>query len=197
MNNGEQGTVSVFEKLVFSATRVFALCGAAAVIIGIGVLGLKLLFPGEQTTVSYAEVTNMMAATSSPSDSEAENTPSETATVAIPDDLKPYLSGKKNERVLQGWIEGFSESQKKDFMKNMSQVVQEAKAHKVDPNDAINTYKTLKLKKISSNEIDKYTAIATRVGYIAGVFGLVLILSILSLVLVMLAIERNTRRVAS
>lgn len=138
MSNGEKRTVSGFEKFVFAVTRVFALCGAAAVVIGIVILAMRLLSPGGNTTVSYTEVANKMAATIKSADSDTETEPSKptAATVAIPDDLKPYFKGK-NEGILRNWIEDLSEDQQKDFLKNMSQVVREAKAKNVDPNDAV------------------------------------------------------------
>jgi hypothetical protein len=138
MSNGEKRTASGFEKFVFAVTRVFALCGAAAVVIGIVILAMRLLSPGGNTTVSYTEVANKMAATIKSADSDTETEPSKptAATVAIPDDPKPYFKGK-NEGILRNWIEDLSEDQQKDFLKNMSQVVREAKAKNVDPNDAV------------------------------------------------------------
>lgn len=194
MSSAEKKTVSGFEKFVFAVTRVFALCGAAVIVIVIAILAMKLLSPGESTKVTYEEVAKEMAGSTDESDSDAEDSPRTpaVAAVAIPDDLKPYFGGK-NERILRNWIDDLSEDQQRDFLKNMSQVVREANAKKADATEAINAYKSLKLRKLSSEGFEQYAAMATKAGYIAAIFGLLLILSILSLVLVMLAIERNTR----
>lgn len=194
MSSAEKKTVSGFEKFVFAVTRVFALCGAAVIVIVIAILAMKLLSPGESTKVTYEEVAKEMAGSTDESNSDAEDSPRTpaVAVVAIPDNLKPYFGGE-NERILRNWIDDLSEDQQRDFLKNMSQVVREANAKKADATEAINAYKSLKLRKLSSEGVEQYAAMATKAGYIAAIFGLLLILSILSLVLVMLAIERNTR----
>lgn len=202
MSNGEKRVVSWFEKFVFAVTRVFALCGAAVMVIGIIILAIKLLSPGEGITVNYAEVVNRMPAITKSASPETAAIPSNTITaiVPIPEDLKPYFKGD-NAMVLQHWIEDLSEAQQRDFLANMSHVVREAEANRANPNDAINTYKVLKLKKLGSDgfdrKINEYREIALKVGYVAGIFGFLFLLSIISLVLVMLAIERNTRPVST
>lgn len=195
MSSAEKKTVSGFEKLVFAITRVFALCGAAVIVIAIVILGMKLISPGESTKVTYEEVAKAMSGSDENADTETEGSSAKpsVAQVEIPADLKPYFEGD-NKRILRGWIDDLTEKQQKDFLKNMSQVVREAAANKVDRADAINTYKSLKLRKLSSHGFEQYAAMATKAGNIAAIFGLLLILSILSLVLVMLAIERNTRQ---
>lgn len=194
MINGEKRSISKFETLVFSITRVFAIGGAAVVVIGIIFFGIKLLFPGGSTAVSYSEVARKMAATTGSYGSETGSTPGNTSTATglITDDLKPYFVGE-NARVMQRWLADLSEEQQKDFISNMSLVMRDAKVAKVDPSETINTYKLLKLQKLNSSMIEEYREIATKAGYVAAIFGLLLILSIISLVLVMLSIERNTR----
>lgn len=195
MSNTEKKTVSWFEKkFVFSITRIFALCGAAAIVISIVVLAMKLFEPSERKTVTYEEVSMVLSVKMDDTQSDAEGSPTapSVAAIPIPDDLKPYF-GEEKERILRAWIDDLSEDQQKDFLKNMSRVMREAKINKVDVTEAINAYKSLKLQKLSSEGFEQYTEMADKAGYIAAIFGLLLILSVLSLVLVMLAIERNTR----
>jgi hypothetical protein len=192
MSNEEKKTVSDFEKFVFGVTRVFALCGAVAVVIAIIILAMALLSPGTHTNVSYSEIANEMAASGKLSASEPE---AEAELVPIPKDLKAFLAlGPEIEMNLRRMIEGLSEPEQRDYLNNLAEVIREATAKNADLLDVANEYTALKSKKRSSiTEFDKYMTIAVKAGYVAIIFGLLLILCILSLVLVMLAIERNTR----
>lgn len=182
-----------FERVVFGITRVFALLGSAVVLLSIVLLVFCLLSAGTGTSVTYEEV---RAQSSPPLQETGESGfPNETAVsvqVTIPKVLKPYFDGK-NSTVLSNWIDGLSKSQQRDFLDNLVVIVTKAKAAGADVEEAINTYKPLKLNKLQGSELEQYRQMAIKAGYAAGIIGLLLILSILSLILVMLAIERNTR----
>ena len=75
----------------------------------------------------------------------------------------------------------------------MAKVVREAKANNDNINDTINAYTPIKLEKIKRGVFDQYTDMATKAGYVAAIFGFFIILCVLSLVLMLIAIEKNTR----
>lgn len=183
---------SDFERLVFGITRFVALLGAGAVLIGIVGLVFALLSPKQNDKkVTYEEVVKQQASSSrkaSTWDSDDTYSP----IIAIPKTLQEYIKGD-NVAVVNGWLRGMTESQQRDFLKNMTEVVSKANARNADIANVINSYKTIKLQRIQKSEMEQYTRMAVRAGYISGIFGLLLILCILGLVLVMLAIERNTR----
>lgn len=188
-------TSSPFERFVFMITRVLAFCGAVAILAGIAVLTTALL-SAKSTTVTYEELAKELPSSDSgqsPPTSVKASAPS--VRVAIPANLQPHFQGK-NSDILSGWLEPLSASEQHSFLKNLSVIVEQVKK-KANSGDElvyiVNRYHALKIERLKPSEIDKYAALATKSGYIAGIFGLLLILSILSLVLVMLAIERNTR----
>ena len=184
---------SEFERLVFGITRFVALLGAGAVLIGIVGLTFILLSPkGGDEKVTYDDVVKEQSASSNQKSSSLRSDDSYFPTVPLPSELKPFIKGD-DIAVVTGWIQGLPEDQQRDFLKNMAEVAIKAKSRGADTPDAMNTYKIIKLKRLQQNELGQYTRMAVRAGYISGIFGLLLILCILGLVLVMLAIERNTR----
>ncbi|MAS94526.1 MAG: hypothetical protein CMO55_15110 [Verrucomicrobiales bacterium] len=193
MANGENKTVSGFERFVFGLTRAFALVGAAVLVILIAVIAVKLFSPVEGSEVSYSDVVESLNNSEEIPDAGESGSDSWGAIEAeVPKNLQVLFEGE-NKNVLVGWIDQYSKSQQEDFLQNMSVIAEQAERNGKDPIDAINAYAPLKFAKMSSDEFGEYKALATRAGYTAAIFGLFLILSILSLTLVMLAIERNTR----
>ena len=201
MGNTEKKTVLGFENFVFAVTRVFALFGAVFVLIGIFVLAIILLLPGECFMVNYDDILKEISKTSvTNNDGSSPLEITSTLTVSIPDNLKEYFF-EENESILTGWIAGLSEKQQQEFLDNLSLIVQSIrKDTNIASSDvesevikAINVFHTLKMDRFTEEEMQTYTKMATKAGYISSICGLLLILSILSLVLVMLAVERNTR----
>ncbi len=207
MNCGKEGAKDVsmrnrtslsFERLVFMITRVLALCGAVVVLAGIVFLAVNLLSGGtKDIVVTYNDIEGELNVTNAGEESdEGSEPPRPSVQVAIPNNLQRFFSGK-NAQVLQNWLRPLSQSQKRDFLNNLSvvyaEVQRKSKGNEEIQIQFVNRYANLKLAKLNQNEFDKYAAVATKAGYLAGIFGLLLILSILSLVLVLLAIERNTR----
>jgi len=181
-----------FEKTLFGITRTFALGGSAFILLMIVALILKLMFSHENTAVTYNQVAAEILGGSSVGEESGGAESKRPILVEIPDKLKEYFKGS-NESILREWLENLDETQQKDFIRNLVQVVKKAESNKTDVLKAINAYKYLKFSKFRTIENNKYQVMIGRIGVIASVFIMLLILSVLSLVLVMLAIERNTR----
>ena len=84
MATADSKPMTKFESFLFSVTRIFALCGSVAVILGIAFLAFKLIASGGTSSISYAEVAKMMTpATNATGTSPAVE---ESNAVAIPDE---------------------------------------------------------------------------------------------------------------
>lgn len=203
---------STFERFLFTCTRVFALVAGALCLVGVvgSVFLLFTLFDTSGTHVSYADVQAVAEAPSGSDEADNVAIPG----VALPANVQLHLVGN-NRKILRGWLDGLDADQKKDFLQNMSEVIQVAEQSDVrktlrgavpgavaeqsavDIVEAINKYKTLKLQKLATNSIERY-AIQVRRGAVIGLIAfMVLVLATSSLGLVLLSIERNTRRLAS
>jgi hypothetical protein len=104
-----------------------------------------------------------------------------------------YLSDQSNKSVLEGWLRGLDADQRQDFLDNLEDVIKYAEQNNLDVIQAVNTYRELKLQKYRAAESKAADARISRYGTIGGIVAAVMLIVALSLVLVVLAIERNTR----
>jgi hypothetical protein len=115
--------------------------------------------------------------------------------IKMPFSLQTFFSNSRNMRILLDHIQTLSDEQKQDYVDNMAEVVEKAKAQNIDIVEAVNAYFSLKDQELQRAQVEHQQIIQTRL-YIAGaaisIMGLV---ALFSLILVLLAIERNTRRV--
>lgn len=190
--------ISTFESFLFIFTRLFSVFGSIIALVGMLYLFVALLSSGKDTYVSYDEVIKEITPTqTSSNDTSTDTSKSDRDKINMPENLKTYFTDD-NERVLQKWLEDYNENQKNDFLKNLSQLVkiaeedQDEKGPEIITN-VINTYKDIKFQKLSEDEIEEYINQGIKAGYLLGILGLAVFLALLSLVLVLLAIERNTR----
>jgi len=113
--------------------------------------------------------------------------------VSIPPRVRKYLGEKDNKSVLEGWLRGLDADQRQDFLDNLEDVIRYAEQNNLDVIQAVNAYKELKLQKYRTAESKALDAKVSRYGIAGGMVAAVMLIVALSLVLVMLAIERNTR----
>jgi hypothetical protein len=201
VGEGSSSTVSNFEKRIFGFTRWFVGTIAAGVVLIIAILLIVIIFPIGSSKVSYSEVTTKKVSSSgvNPVNSLISNyTGASSVTeekVRIPKNVQDEFQGKNNE-VLKNWINECPASQQQDFVDNLSQVIDEAKTQGISSDklsDLENDYHKIKRQKIMTAEMTKYIALGVKAGAAALIFLLILVLCIVSLILVLLAIERNTR----
>ncbi|MFO7820633.1 MAG: hypothetical protein R6V56_01025 [Lentisphaeria bacterium] len=185
-NTSEIKNSSGFEKFLFAFTRMFALVGSIVAILGVLLLAVSLLGSDDDSFVSLSEIKQSQQAES------GDVAPPEVE-VKLPENIEKIFS-EENKEVLRGWLQGLEKDEQKDFIENLSLIIDEAEKMELNAFDVINDYKELKLEKLEKSEFEKYEAEARRGVTIAAIFVLIMFIALMSLILVMLAVERNTRK---
>lgn len=187
--------VSKFEQMVlFNFVRILTylimVLLVGTVLIG-GLLFFKKLMP-PSTRVSYEDVLPAQSETAS---SEELSPGAQERMPKLPDNVARYMKGQ-NYPILKGWLQGLPMKQKWDFVDNMSSVISAAeKEHPDRVIDVINRYKQVKLEKMSDAMEQRAANQVTRLAYIGYGLAAIGLAAIFTLILVLLAIERNTRRI--
>jgi hypothetical protein len=99
------------------------------------------------------------------------------------------LGDQSNKSILEEWLRGVDTDQRQDFLDNLEDVIRYAEQNNLDVMQAVNKYKELKVQKYREAE----SKAISRYGIVGGMVAAVMLIVALSLVLVVLAIERNTR----
>jgi hypothetical protein len=194
-------------KGLFRFTRVLAL-----LIIGVLIIGLiggaiyfsSTLIPTNSKRVDPAKVIAAIAPPLTPNTQEApaESTPSDTTSVdtansfpglKIPFSLQSYFAVAEFREFMSGKLSGLSLADEQEYVDNMAEVVDAAKAAGLKETDAMDTYTRMKDEKRDAIAAAKAEALQTRLyllGTAASALGLI---GLFSLILVLLSIERNTR----
>ena len=125
----------------------------------------------------------------------------------IPKIIKETMTGR-NKEVLDAWLSSLDPEDRQNFIDEIHAVFEKAmekeKAQGKVPSEkqgiifgeALNKYKELKFQKIDDRNLQE-AKFKSNITLYAGIFGgFIAIISLLSLVLVLLAIERNTRKLS-
>ena len=191
-------------KFLFVLTRGLALLfifGLLATIVIGGIFITDKLFPEESLEVKPQEVVNAITppkplpetATTTVQTSPSE--PDILPGIKLPFVLQKQFSSPENIKTLRDWLEPLDYEQQQVFVDEMAASVTEAEKSHVDALQAINKYKELKFAKLQRAEQAAAKLSVARMTYAGIAFGAVLLIALFSLILVLLAIERNTRRV--
>jgi len=184
--------VSILESILFRLTRVIVLCLALAAIVGIALCGMFLAGRFDKATaVSYAEVESKVSSGEKPG--QASTTVQPPSGYMLTPVLERYMGGA-NRNILDRWLKDLDVDQQQDFISNLSQVVTQAESGGADAIKVINAYRELKLERVKQSTMDKYAATAAKGAAVAAILSFVFLILLASLVLVLLAIERHTRR---
>jgi len=116
-----------------------------------------------------------------------------TTDVPIPAEIDKYLGSEENRNIFRGWISDLDLEQKKDYVSNLSALVREAERKGENVTDIINQYRLIKPAKLATGQWEKYAQEAQKGATILFISILLAMVGLFSLVLVLLAIERNTR----
>ena len=115
----------------------------------------------------------------------------------LPFSIQKHFSRPDDMDVLKGWMRTMSDGERDVFLTELDIVAQQAELRKIDITDAMNRFWNVKSQKFDSR-IQEELALKARNYVIASVIGgCILTIAIFSLVLVLLAIERNTRKMAA
>ena len=196
--------VDVFERrFLFILTRFLALLfifSLLAVIIIGGIAVSSKVFPKATVEITPAQVMDAMK----PSEyaqtllAETPGSPRQNANtlpgIKMPFVLQKQFNNPDSVRIMGGWLEQIPKEQRQEFIDELTAVVVEAEKSNVDRIQAINKYKELKFAKIQEEEKAKAALDLNRLQYIGAAFACITLIAMFSLILVLLAIERNTHR---
>ena len=185
---------SKLENFLFKFTRLLALGGSVLALAILVIMLFKQIPTRVDTHVSVLDVN-----VEKPSDnsvSKASSFQFDTEITYIPENVEKHLSGEDNQEVLAGWLRSIPEQDLKDeFVENLSEVIEEAEELELNVMNIINNYKTIKLSKLRGEGTGGYLETIESTTSTLVIFGLIVFIAQLSMILVMLAIERNTRSV--
>lgn len=189
-----QATPSKLENFLFKFTRLLALGGSVLALSILAIMLFKQIPTKIDTHVSILDVS--VEKTYGSSVSEASSSQLDTETTYIPENIEKYLSGENNQEVLAGWLRSIPEKNLKDeFVENLSEIIAEAEELELNVMNIIHNYKTIKLSKLRGKSTGGYLETIESTTSTLIIFGLIVLIAQLSMILVMLAIERYTRSV--
>ena len=113
--------------------------------------------------------------------------------IKMPFILQPYFSTERNRQILLRHLEDLSPSEKQEYVDNLSEIVQAAQSEHLDVPESINSYIRLKEQQISRAAAKNSGLVQTRLYIAGGAVSILGLIGLFSLILVLLAIERNTR----
>lgn len=195
--------VEVFErKFLFGLARTVAI---VTIFLLFGFLAIGGFVFSEHMRVTDSKVTaDEVLLSLKNSDEPGEKSAPETlsgglnaaeAPLNLPFVLQKHIGTPENLEILKSWLNGLSESEKKEFLDDLAQCVSAAEVKHEDIVQTTNKFKEIKLAKLAEKKA-KETERVTYILYFTGLAATSLILiALLSLTLVLLAVERNTRRI--
>jgi hypothetical protein len=115
--------------------------------------------------------------------------------VKIPFILQKHFDNPVELQELKGWLDELPKDNHQEFIDEMAIMVTEAEKLDLSPYTVINDYKKLKFKKLAVAPLEKAEQLIKQLYYTGAIISAVALIALFSLILVLLAIERNTRRV--
>jgi len=195
---------SLERNFLFILTRFLALliisCLLIAIVVG-GIMFSENLFPKNDMKVTPTEVMEAIKPPIHTYDypqSQPEQQPSPDINILpgikIPFVLQKYFNNPDSVKLLKGWMENIPKEKGTEFINELAAVVEEAEKTNANVTDAINQYKELKFTKLKEFQLAKTETNMIRVEYFGFAFACVTLIALFSLILVLLAIERNSRK---
>jgi hypothetical protein len=115
----------------------------------------------------------------------------------LPFILQKYFDNHENIETLRRWMSAMNDSEKRQYLDQLAQVVAGAEKANVDAVQAINKFQEMKITRFQDHERNE----ADRKAYLIWFAGLtatsLILIALLSLTLVLLAVERNTRQMGT
>ncbi|MEC5407574.1 hypothetical protein VOM14_18665 [Paraburkholderia sp. MPAMCS5] len=193
-------------KALFNITRAVALVCVSVfllAIIGIAIYGASVWNDEVQTKVTPSEIINQIKppepvvdaprlpqGAQPPANQEPQDSP--LYGYRIPFSLQKYVSGS-NAQVIRNHLDKVPRDERQAYIDELGTVVSAAESNKLDPVDAINAYMKLKAERYDEATVARMRKWETLKFAAAGFGAGLLLIALFSLVLVLLAIERNTR----
>jgi hypothetical protein len=114
--------------------------------------------------------------------------------IKIPFVLQKYFD-LENLKQLRSWLNEVPRDQRAEFLNEMAATVQEAEKSGVEPVDAINKFHELKMGALAMDKAAKDEQHMALLYYASAVAAAIIAIGQFSLILVLLAVERNTRKI--
>jgi predicted PurR-regulated permease PerM len=188
------------QRGLFRLTRFVAFIIVLLLTIGLvvgAVMFLDDFLPNHASHVSYSTIAGELRPapqSNEPAPSESETQPLKQDSLRLPFVLQPYFSTTENRAVLKSHLSGLDSDEREDYLTNLAEVVQTAKEQNADVTAVINRYFEDKATQMELAKLDQTSRLERQL-YVAGAAAsTILLIALASLVLVLLAIERNTRK---
>ena len=187
-----KSTSTSLEKIAFSITRIFvAVLTVLSLIVMLYLFGSFAVSYMQGTSVSYSEVLQQQYGGGNNNSNRVQSVGlGRSDSVSIPLSVSVWFNDHGGTQILDKWLSGLSASEKQDFVKGVENIIL-AEKNSNRTSDLVNTYRSMWFAKrtagASSWELQQKPRL------IAGGIGLA-VFSVLSMILALLAIERNTRQ---
>jgi hypothetical protein len=184
------------QRVLFGFTRGVSLVIVCGLFLAVVIGTIAFFCISDNSEVTYSSIKNQLQY---PTSGQKVNNSSTKKTLDQNDieTVRKYFGDQTSSQMMGEWLQGMNQDEQKDFLINLAAVIRQAEQ---DPNqkyqigDIINKYKDIKVEKMSANvmtkNIEQYKPLIYMV-VIALILGLI---GLFSIILVLLAIERNTRK---
>lgn len=198
---------NIERKYLFRLTRFVALFFIAAAIIPavFGAFHFTGAFFPESIAISESEISEIIKPVVYDSSDKKQTDKSEAykdinnaydplSGLKIPFSVQKYISTAENMEALRNWATPMNRAERKELLRELEVVIKKSEEQKLDVTKTLNNYWEVKNVRLTYRNSAQGTK--DRQNYIyAGAIGTAIItIAMFSLVLVLLAIERNTRK---
>ena len=184
------------QRVLFGFTRGVSLIIVVGLFLSI-IIGTVVFFNiSDNSAVTYQSIKNQLQQPASGQKSGNSST-KKTLDQNDIETVRKYFGDQTSSQMMGQWLQGMSQDEQKDFLINLAVVIRQAEQ---DPNpkyqigDIINKYKDLKVDKMSANGITKNIEQYKPVIYLVVIAVILGLIGLFSIILVLLAIEKNTRK---
>jgi hypothetical protein len=187
----------MIEKVFFGITRIFV--GGLAVLVLLGLLSLGVGFvltlrsDQQERVVTYDEVSlSFMPDAGVPRGAKTSRKASGDE-VKIPQIVEESVSDR---RELLEWLDTMDRREQSRFLANLAEVIEKAKTAGVGRakmDIVVSRFKQIWDQRSLSARTQAWEKMGERTAFVSAAFGGLMILTLLTMVLVLLAVERNTR----
>jgi hypothetical protein len=190
-------------NILFRLTRALAMLFIVGIFLATVVSGIVLFSMTTQksaTTVQSSEVLEALKpasqksdATSQPASLAPEGDP--LAELKVPFSLQKNLDSE-NVVIIRGWLRRMPEDKRAEALNELGKVAEDAEKTNASVPDALNKYKELKFERLEADEKSDLQRKLSLLAFAGSVATGIITIALFSLILVMLAVERNTRPAA-
>ena len=189
---------SLERGILFTLTRLVTLVIILVFCLPLAISGIVYYhFFGLDSHVRYDDIYEELHPQSSlpyPKAASRIESPQASSQVTIPDSLLPYFDTSEAQSDLRDHLVGLNAEEKRNYLDNLSEVVMWAHESRADVPQVIQQYFQDKDRRIGRTGSDAAILWGSRISLAIFTILTLILVAIASLILVLLAIERNTRQ---